>query len=363
MEAIAQCMGGLEPITQLEIKEILKTKSEILVPSRVKFKVKDEKQLTDIIYNTRSSIKVYQFITNFTFATLDEILNEIKKVKFPKIKSPFAVKCERTGEHNFSSIDIEKEVGDIINKNGKLKVDLKEPTTIVIVDIVNNNCMIGIDYTGIKLTRRSYRIKLLSNSLNSCLAYSLIRIAEIKEKNSILDPFCKSGEILIEAALYLQNISPNKKLLDKMAFAKLITYKPKEKIRNKDLNLYAVDSLQNNLRSTEINAKIAGINKNIKCSRIDIEWLDTKFDKLSIDKIITFPPFPTNTLRKEVVEKIYKELFYQAEFVLKNKGTITILTLYPELIEKYSQMYKFKKEKEIKISYIHQQFTILILKK
>jgi len=351
MEAIATCIEGLESITQLEIKEILKQKSEIVIPSRIKFKVKDEKDLANFIYNTRSSIKVYKFIDSFTFESLNDLLDKIKKVKFPNITSPFVVRSERIGEHDFKSLDIEKEV------------DLKNPTTIVLIDIINNNCFVGIDYTGIKLSKRLYRIRLMANSLNSCLAYSMLRISEAKDKETILDPFCKSGEIPIEAALYFNKIPLHQKQADKLAFQRLVEFTPKNKPTNKKLKIYAVDASQNNLKSIEINAKIAGINKSIIFSRYDIEWLDTKLEKNSIDKIITFPAYPTNIMPKDQIEKIYKELFYQSEFVLKTKGTITILTPCPELIEKQALVYKFMKEKEYKINYVHQQFTILVLKK
>ncbi len=362
-EAIATCIEGLESITQLEIKEILKQESKIIIPSRVIFKVKDDKDLANFIYNSRSSIKAYKLITKLEFKDLEDLLKKIEKVKFPKIRSPFAVKCDRVGEHGFSSIDLEKEIGEIINKNSRLKVDLKDPTTIILIDIIGNNCFVGIDYTGIKLSKRDYRIKLIPNPLNPCLAYTLLRVADIKPKDIVLDPSCKSGEILIEAALYLQNIPVNKKAFDKLAFTKLINFKPKDKYKNKKLELYAIDNSQNSLRCTEINAKIAGINKSIKFSKQDIEWLDTKFKKGSINKIITFPQIPTNRIPIRELEQVYKELFYQAEFILNKKGTITVLTTTPEVMKKYAELNKFKLEKELKIRYINEDYTIQVFKK
>lgn len=360
MEAIAQCIENLEPITQLEIKEITKKPSKVLIPSRIKFTTTD-KELANFVYNTRSSIKVYKLIKNFEFSSFKDLIIKIEKIKFPKIKSPFAVKCERKGKHDFNSIDIEKEVGKIINKEDKLKVNLNDPTTIILVDIIDNNCFVGIDYTGFKLSKRNYRVKLLSRSLNSCLAYCMLRIANIKEKDIILDPFCKSGEILIESALFLNKIPNCQKILDKLAFTKLIDFKPKNKVPTKKLNINAVDDLQNNLRTTEINAKIAGINKSIKFSRQDIEWLDTKFKEKTIDKIITYPLYPTKTLPKDKIEKIYKEFFYQAKYILKK--SITILTPCPKLIEKYAKLNDFKKIKEFKIKYMQETFHIIQFKK
>src|SRR3989339_831586 len=115
MEAIAICIQGLEEITKLEIKEIIKQKSETIIPSRIKFKIKEEKDLANFIYNTRSSIKVYKLITVLDFIDLEDLIKKVNIIKFPKIKSPFIVRCERIGEHPFNSLDIEKEVGNKIN--------------------------------------------------------------------------------------------------------------------------------------------------------------------------------------------------------------------------------------------------------
>src|SRR3989344_3981929 len=324
MEAIAECIPNLEEITKLEIKEILKKDSEIVLPGRVKFKIKDDKELANFTYETRSSLKVYKFIEKLKFKDLESLENEIKKIKFPEIKGSFAVKCNRKGEHGFSSNEVEK----------------------LFVDIINHDCLVGIDFSGINLSKRPYRIKLIPQSINPCLAYCILRISEVEKKDIILDPFCKSGEIAIEAAFYLKNIPVNKLHLEKLAFTKLLDFNYKEKINKNKLNIYASDSLLYNLRSAEINAKIVNINKEIDFSRQDIDWIDHKFGKNAVDKIITFPIHATKTISKNKVDKLLQEFFFQAEFLLKEKGAITILTAAPKDLERHTAKYKFKKEKE-----------------
>ena len=298
-------------------------------------------------------------LDNIEFKEKDEIIDKIKTIKFPYLKDSFVVRCERKGNHDFSSNDIEREAGEIIFKKFNIKVDLHNPAATIIIDIIDNQCFIGIDFTGISLNKREYRIRVSSNSLNPCLAYCLLRIADYDSKESLLDPFCKSGEIAIEAALLSLEI-PNFKI-DKLLFSKLIKTSFKNKKSAKKLDIYAVDSFQNNLRSGEINARIISLQKQIKFSRLDIEWLDTKFKEKSIDKVITFPIYPTQTLPLNVVEKIYKELFYQLEFIMKKKRVIVILTPVPEIIEKYASQHNFKKERDIKLNYINHEFSILKL--
>ena len=64
MKAIAICIEGLEEITILEIKEILKIKSDIIMPSRVIFEVKKEEDIAEFAYKTRSATKVYFLVDN-----------------------------------------------------------------------------------------------------------------------------------------------------------------------------------------------------------------------------------------------------------------------------------------------------------
>lgn len=363
MRAVAVTVNGLEEVAILEIKEIIKSKAEKIIPSRVVFSVKTNKALAEFVYKSRSISKAYLLLEHFTFLSKEEILSKIASIKIPYLKNSFAVHCERIGSHDFNSQDIEKAVGGFINNKYKIKADLDNPEIIVFVDIVNDNCFVGIDFSGIKLSKRDYRIKLLSNSINPIVAYSMVRLSEVKATDIILDPFCKSGEIPIEATLFLKKIPNCLHLKDKLQFAKLLDIKFKENKKDKNMNIVAIDSLQNNVRSAEINAKLASVNKSIKFSRLEVEWLDTKFKQSSVSKIITFPPYPSNSIPQGLVEKMYKELFYNSEYILKKEGCITILTPRKDLIEKYSSEYRFKKVKEASLVMGNNKFNILVFRK
>ena len=316
--------------------------------------------MAKFILFSRSIIKGYILLEDFKFNDFDSIIKKAKSIDFIHMKGTFAVRCERSGTHDFGSQDIERGAGEIIFKKYKIKANLDDPDTTVIVDIIEDYCLIGIDFSGEKLSKREYRIRTIPNPINPCLAYSLIRIADFNPKKSLLDPFCKSGEITIESALFSLGMPNCEKNKDKLLFNKFLKVDIKFKIKDKDLKIIAVDSFQNNVRSTELNSKIAGINKNIRFSRMDVDWLDTKFKEKSIDMIITVPPIPTASNPIKDIEKLYKEFFYNSEFILKKGGTMTLATPIPELIEKYSSEFKFKKLKEMKIKYQTAEWTILV---
>src|SRR3989338_8621241 len=187
MKALAVTLEGLENITQLDIKEILKLKSEVIYKGCISFNVKAEKDLAEFIYRSRSIVRAFLLLKHFTFNDIDDILDNI--------------------------------------------------------------CFIGIDFTGIKLSKREYRIKLLASSINPVVAYSMLRLSDASPEDSILDPFSRSGEILIEAVLFFKNIPNCVNIKEKLLFNKLFKVSFKDKIKElKNPSIVCSDNLQNNLR-------------------------------------------------------------------------------------------------------------------
>ena len=120
MKYIAMCAKGMEDITQLEIDEILKVKSSVLIPGRVLFETKTVSKLID---KSQSIIKLYELIQEC------KILDEVKAFD---LKGTFRVSAV---SDSMRSVDVEKKVGEIFFKFGN-KVDLKNPEKTIFVEIV-----------------------------------------------------------------------------------------------------------------------------------------------------------------------------------------------------------------------------------
>ena len=61
--------------------------------------------------------------------------------------------------------------------------------------------------------------------------------------------------------------------------------------------------------------------------------------------------------------KKYREFFYQAEFILKKKGKIVLISKQTEDLENAAAAYKFKLKKKIEVMQGKQKFYILIFGK
>jgi 23S rRNA G2445 N2-methylase RlmL len=373
MKALAITIKGIEDVTSLEIKELIKAKIKEKKSTTIIFEPQELIDLCILCYKAQSVSRILYLFDYFDFEKKNDLLLKltaiIEKIKLSQWfykESTFRSKCNRYGNHDFSSQEIEQKIGEVIidkikkENNHTQKVNLDNPDIIIYIYIYNTTAYFGIDFSGFDLSKREYKLFGHSFSIKGNLAYALLRLSDYKKNQIILDPFSNSGEILIEAALFSSYFPVNYYRKNKFIFRKLKTFKKinfdqffkkiddKVKLRKK-VYLFGFDDSTYNVNNSQKNAKIAGINNQIKFSKISLEWLDTKFNKNSVDKIITKISPYTKCRNKKDIGKLYQELFYQASYILKQSGLITTVIKNPELIIEKATKYNFKKIKKLDI--------------
>ena len=380
MKAIAITHKGIEDIAALEIKELIKVNSKVN-ETVVLFEPKKIINLCKLAYKAQSIIKIICLFDEFKIQdNLDEILKtiekRIKKINFDKWldkNNSFKVLCSHLTNDDFSSQDIEKEAGAFIINNIKekkaydQKVDLENPDLIFYVYIFNERCYLGIDFCGFDLSKRDYKVFSSASDIKGTIAYSLLRIVGYKKEKKLLDPFCSSGIIPIEAALYNKG-SVNYYRKDDFAFLKLKPFEKQDfeqfftKLNKKEDKtkplIFASDQQLYHIRSAKKNAKIATVNKNIEFSRADLEWLDTRFDKNEIDLIAAKPMFSKYDLKR--TKKTYDEFFYASKYILSEKGKIALISRSMDLLKESAEKHGFKVTDERVVWQGQQKLEIIV---
>jgi len=84
------------------------------------------------------------------------------------------------------------------------------PPQIVVVRLANNLCTVSVDTSGALLHRRGYRLATAKAPLRETLAAGMLLASGWDGRAPLLDPFCGSGTIPIEAALWARAIAPGK---------------------------------------------------------------------------------------------------------------------------------------------------------
>ncbi len=379
MKALAITHRGIEDICAGELLDIINVnknninninKKDIKIQdSAVIFDVKDLKDLCRLCYKSQSAVK---FLLLFDFVdigdkegnkdlakALEAINDKIKKIDFSKWidkENTFMVSCKRTGKHAFNSTDMGEGVGKLIinaiknNKKYVPKVDLKNPDVIFFVFINNNKCYFGIDFCGFDMSKREYKIFNISGSIKGTIAYALVRLSGFR--SSILDPMARAGVMCIESALWASGMPVNYYKKKDFAFLKLRPLKKidfdsffsdiDKKIKKKSAQkIYCYNNDMRNVQAAKKNAKVAGVQKLISFGKVDLEWLDTKFEEGEIQSMVSVINFP-KTSNISDNKKFCEEFFYQSEFILDKKGKIVVVSNNLDLIKDSAKKHNFK---------------------
>ena len=133
--------------------------------------------------------------------------------------------------------------------------------------LMNDRCEIYLDTTGAPLYKRGYKLEQNDATLRETLAASIVKVARWRGREELIDPFCGSGTIAIEAAQAALNIAPGaRREFDAArwndAFAAAFSRQKEAAVaaeRHEKLPLLASDKDPNCVRLTRENAARAGV--------------------------------------------------------------------------------------------------------
>lgn len=106
----------------------------------------------------------------------------------------------RKGKHKFTSQQLAAELGgDIHGVYPHWKAKMKGFDMEILIDVKEDQLWIGIALSNTKLSLRN-RVELGATTLNSSIAYGLVKLAGIKDGDTVLDSMAGVGMIPIECA-------------------------------------------------------------------------------------------------------------------------------------------------------------------
>ncbi len=141
MKYFITCLSGYEKEAVEEL-ESLGFKARILFMRGLLF-AKSKNYNPNLLKNVsfKYICKIYP-IYKVKKADVQEIVNFFEKYSYKFKNKRFAVRCKRRGMHEFKSTDIEKAVGKVLSKYGR--VDLDNPEIIAMIHIVQSLAFLTI---------------------------------------------------------------------------------------------------------------------------------------------------------------------------------------------------------------------------
>lgn len=173
---------------------------------------------------------------------------------------------------------------------------------------------IYLDTTGEPLYKRGYREKGVVAPMRETLAFSMIDITRWRGDRPFLDPFCGSGTIPIEAALYAKKIAPGLRrsfvsekwrIMSKGLFDE--AREEAESLIDRELEprIFASDIDKNAVALAMENARKAGVDKYIQFSVCDAAKADIFTEK---GVIVCNPPYGERLMDNSSCEALYRKI-------------------------------------------------------
>jgi len=331
---------GIEDLAAKEVSSLLNIRgtSVEITTGRVYFRAKESDIIT-LNYWSRTLNKIYILLAREGIESLSDIYRIAKSIDYTAYiakNQRFAVRAERHGFHNFTSIDIARVVGQAIidsyldSQGHRLKVDLEEPDVEIYCMLRNQELIIGVNTSGFSLHKRNYRVYNHPAALKTTLAAAMIMLSNWDSKSGFIDPMCGGGTIVIEAALIARNIAPGI-YRKQFAFTKLpmFTYVDMDDLKSKFMSLantsyYPIEGIDispYHLEGAIMNAMSAGVDDTIVFKVGDARKLRDYID-FEPRVIVTNPPYGIRMHHRNL-QKLYHDFI----FSVKEIPDVTIVVI------------------------------------
>lgn len=341
------CPLGTESITAHQVRE-LGYETTAVVDGSVSFEG-DEEAIALANINLRSGERVLIKLGEFKALSFTELFDNVKKIEWEEYigkDCTFPVKGYSLKSKLFSVPDCQSIIKKAVVSRLSEKYNISwfeetGPMFRIQFSIMKDVCTIYLDTTGAPLYKRGYRAEGVLAPLRETLAFSMIDISRWRGDRPFIDPFCGSGTIPIEAALYALNIAPGKmrrfecekwEMFKNDIFRDARCEATDNEHRDNEVAIFASDIDPDAVKLAIANARKAGVGDKIKFFRADVKDVRAFRDK---GIVMCNPPYGERLMDKKSVERLYKTMGRKfAEFENASK---LILTSYEDFEKFYGK--------------------------
>ncbi|MBN2549522.1 MAG: hypothetical protein JXB15_10215 [Anaerolineales bacterium] len=188
---------------------------------------------------------------------------------------------------------------------------------LFVVRLVNDHCTISVDSSGAGLHRRGYRLASARAPLRETLAAGVLLASGWDVKSSLLDPFCGSGTIPIEAAMMARRLAPGRSRrfafmdwpgFDLQLWESLLAEADQQRVDSGDssarIEILASDRDAGAVQMSIANAERAGVKDAIMFSRRAVSAIEPP----SQGWMVTNPPYGMRVSRSKDLRNLYAQL-------------------------------------------------------
>jgi putative N6-adenine-specific DNA methylase len=319
-ELIAPCHFGMESVLKKEIIDLGYDITEVQ-DGRVTF-LGDYDAICRANVFLRTAERVLVKIGSFHAETFEDLFQGTKKLPWEEWISAdgkfWVAKAASVKSKLFSPSDIQSimkkamvdRLKEVYHKNWFEESGASFPLRVF---LLKDEVTVGLDTTGESLHKRGYRKLTAKAPIAENLAAGLIMLTPWHHDRILVDPFCGSGTIPIEAAMMAANIAPGmnrnflaeewKHLIQKKMWYETVTEANDLIDKKVETDIQGYDLDDEMVKISRENARLAGVDKMIHFQKRDVA--DLSHPK-KYGFIITNPPYGERISDKEELPALYR---------------------------------------------------------
>ncbi|MBL8046265.1 MAG: class I SAM-dependent RNA methyltransferase, partial [Anaerolineales bacterium] len=240
--------------------------------------------------------------------------------KFLRPGQPIAIRatCHKSKLYHSNAVAerVAKAIGESLGKAMRVEIEKGEEehdglagkAQLVVVRLEHDWCTLSVDSSGELLHKRGYRLAVAKAPLRETLAAGMVLLAEWDGASTLIDPFCGSGTIAIEAAWLAQNQPPGAArqfaFTDWPIWSGVKNKMPVGAVRERPLPaIFAYDRDAGAIEAAHANAERAGVASHITFVAQAVSHLQPPPGPPGL--ILTNPPYGVRVSEREDVRNLY----------------------------------------------------------
>lgn len=319
LKLIATSAFGIESIVASELKNL--GKNEIKVSNGAVEFVGDFNDLINANLWLRCADRVFIKLKSFVAEDFEQLFQGTLSIEWENFLPKDAI-IHVTGKSVKSKLKSVSHCQSIVKKAivESLKRKYKQnwfnesgPKYRIEISILKDEATISIDTSGTGLHKRGYREQSGLAPLRETTAAAILYLSKWNKSRTLIDPFCGSGTILIEAAMIARNMAPGRNRY--FAFQnwpnipqklwKDARSEARELVSNEEIEIFGYEIDIRAFRIAVENSVLAGVENSIVFQKKSFRELSTK---RQYGCIVTNPPYGERLDQDHDLLQLYRDM-------------------------------------------------------
>lgn len=320
IQLIATAAFGIEAVVGRELKW-LGYDDQFIENGRVTFSG-DELAICRTNMWLRSAERVLIKFGEFKALTFDELFEGTKALPWENWipeNAEFPVEGKSIDSKLFSVSDCQAIVKKAIVERLKTKYrkqwfEETGPKYKIEIGMLKDVATLTIDTSGAGLHKRGYRKLVTSAPVRETLASAMLLISHWNKERVLMDPFCGSGTMPIEAAMIGLDMAPgmNRDFVSQdwpnipKEFWVQARKEAQDKLKlDRELRIQGTDIDEEVISIARYHAKLAGVEKYVHLQRMPMKEISSRY---KYGCIVTNPPYGERLGEEKEVERLYRDM-------------------------------------------------------